>query len=311
MQTTAHIDYISQLEPHIYDKILDMLYEDTMAIIRQLSRFHNGMVSGYFYARFLRIVVPFGLDGKKLLRLMSRSQSIISGSAALLMLHPGAFIPGDLDIYVTAAEAVGLVMDLISSTPYEFSKTIQHKPCDYKNTGGIRTVHWLAHATLNKEINIIVVTGKDPLMTVMQFDATHVMNFITPTGFGCAYPRLTMAKLGLVNALSMIAVSKPNWVKKYDDRRFRIEHKLGDFPRPIIHQCTINPSCPQTPRHTRDAHMMYFDFKIHGEPIRHALHEYRGNVLWGLMAACGIERGQFRKSRYGNWTAGYVYEISM
>lgn len=288
-----------------------MLYEDTIAIIRQLSRFHNGMVSGYFYARFIRIVVPFGLNGRKLLRIMRQSKAIISGSAALLMLHPGAFIPGDLDIYVTAAEAVGLVMDIVTSTSYTFTNSIQHKALDYKNTGGIRSVHLLEHTTLDKKIHIVVVTGKDPLLTVMQFDATLAMNFITPTGFGCAYPRLTMAKRGLANITSRISYGRPDWLEKYKKRHFKIERRLENFDEPIIHQCTVNPSCPKTPRHTRDAHMMYFDFKINGEPVRHTLHEYRGNILWGLKASCGTERGRFDKSSFGNWSAGYTYDISL
>lgn len=292
---TASVDLISEIDSEVYDRILSMLYEGSLSDVRQLSKYHDTMVARMFYGRFCRIIHPFHLDGGTLLLLLRKHSAVISGSAALLMLHPGDFVPGDLDIFVTSARAVSLVLSLVitSNLSYYLCASSESPPHAYDWCNGVEAVHWLRHRTTAHKINVVVVTGHDPLLTIVQFDATHVMNFITCTGFGSAYPRLTMDKVSLLNSPSQEIFARPGWVEKHRLRGFRVEQNMNNLPGYTPHSCTVDPSCPNTIRHIRDHRMMYASFQVPGIAVEHALPSgYSGNIAWGLHSSCGVLRGR-------------------
>lgn len=276
----------------------------TIVLFRQSNRLHNSMVGGYFYERFLTIIAPFELEGLSFLKLLKKTGSIISGSAALLMLFPNAFVPGDLDIFVSSTEALILSMELTINYNFIFTQTMAFGPNMYPHTAPVQAVHWLKNPTSNKQINIIVVTGKDPLEAIMYFNATHVMNFITPTGFGCAYPDLTLLKYSLINVQGG-TIENQQWYNKHKARGFRMKRSLTQCRGFAHHQCTVEPSCPGTSRHLRDSHMMFLEFKIEDRPMKHVLHHYKGNIVWGLDAGCKPHRGDTRRI-WGGKKQGYV-----
>lgn len=305
MITVHGKDSISDLLPDVYDKILDLMDIFAIAQFRQSSRLHNSMVGGYFYEHFLHIIAPFGLEGKQFLKLLKKTGAIVSGSAALLMLFPNSFVPGDLDIFVTATDALILSMEIIINYDYVFSQSIGFGPNAYPNTATIKAVHWLKHPTTDKKINIIVVTGTDALEAILHFNATHVMNFITSTGFASAYPDLTMSKNSLINVCGGTITNQP-WSNKHRARGFKMRQNLSQISGFTHHQCTTDPSCPKTARHIRDAHMMFLEFKTDKRSMKHVLHHYEGNVSWGLEAGCRSHRGDSQRI----WAAkkqGYVH----
>lgn len=250
------------------------------------------LVGEFFYQRFRAVCEPFGIDPMWLLELLGVHRAVVSGSAALLMLFPGRFEPNDLDIFVPHNEASGLMMALVSSGRYTYSNRVVYRDDDdyYGTSPTIEQVHWLNQTGTSRSVNVVVVVGRDPLVAVMSFNATHVMNFVTAHGYGCAYPQLTMAELSIdnVNAATH-AMDGSGWKDKHRNRGFTIEAAAELLPRilPNGHQCSTESSCPLLLRHTGDAGMMYVPFKGENAKAEHTMHRYYHRVVWKLYGTCG------------------------
>lgn len=289
------MDLISNVAPEVYDRVLNMLHAGTLSDIRQLSKYHDTMVARMFYGRLCSVLEPFHFEAASFLSVLGEHNAVLSGSAALLMIHPNDFPPGDLDIFVPGPRSIPLVSSIIllSHHTYSLTPSAPDRSADYQWSGGVDSVHWLKHIATDQRINIIVVKGSDPLVSIAQFDATHAMNFITSTGFGSLYPQLTVSKLSLLNLDPSRYSSRPEWAEKYRTRGYIIESDVSHLPVYGDHRCTTDPSCPNTVRHIRDHHMLYISFLVPNERVQHTLRpSYTSNVAWGLHAACKPKRGR-------------------
>lgn len=280
-----------------------MMDEQSIASMGILNKGHRDSVGRYYYKRFQAIMAPFGLSSDKILNKMARSKAVISGSASLLMLFPGEFKPGDLDIYVPAAKASPFIFSLTVDSGYTLVKDAEKEsePPNYEGSRGISVVHWLKNIALKKTINIIVVPGDNPIVAVMHFGGSHVMTFITPHGFGCAYPDLTLARLSLANPDRQETNHFALWRQKHIVKGFAVE-TADNLVHPTIalgdHQCTVSPLCPRTIRHLRDAEMMYLTFKRPTKSMHHTLEGYTRNVVWGLNGECRYKGGRAAEGDY-------------
>lgn len=306
-------DRISQIDVYLYDRIANFVRVADFARLKQTSRLHSELIAGLFYSRFCKAVATFGLDPLWLLRLLRKTKSIISGSAAVLMVHPDQFVPNDLDIIVDRSNATALILKIVQGSdfhhiggaPGDYSTNLEHKSID--------AIHFLVHRTTNVEIKIIVSRCADPLHVVLNFDSTHVMNVITPTGFASAYPILTSMGRGLFNIPARREVRDQDWLSQQRTRGFKLKNDLrrwGDF---CGHRCTADASCPQTARHFRDTHMLFQEFFIDEKhPRRHPLHHYEGNVVWALHSRCETRRGKGNIiiNHVEEGSLGYVYKIN-
>lgn len=309
----ARIDLIVDLDLNVYDRAVNLFHEDVSLDDRYIRKHQESLVALLYYSRLCGLLKPYSLPAAPLLSILNRHNAIISGSAALWLLHPDSFIPGDLDIYVGGGASAPLIRDIIelSSQSYYLDESVKTEPCDYSLCDGIDTVHWLRHKTEpeDRHVNVIVVVGDDPLVAVFNFDGTHVMNFITSTGFGSAYPSLTMDKRSLLNCPPTRLFSRVGWKAKYQARGFTFTQNYLSFDVP--HTCTVDASCPNTARHLRDSHMLYISFLRPGLKVEHALrHEYRNNISWQLHSSCAPERGR-TGTLFSDSTAGYVFDITM
>lgn len=294
-----------------YYQVLSYLEHETIALVARLSRHHQRSVAQYFYSRFATLMGLFCLDASRVLPILRDRKAVISGSVATLMILPGAFIPGDLDIYVSAYEATSLIIELMVGNSFIYRQTNVGQ--EYRRSPGVSTVHVLEGMRSGKNVHVVVVDGDDPIMAVLQFDATHALNFITATGFGCAYPRLTMAKLSLYTyTYSLPTQSRSLWSKKYSNRGITVGTELAHFPIfPEGHVCGVSAFCPRTVRHLRDRHMYYSSFMVGTKPMVHTLApNYHGNIIWGCKLPCGPERGRPESGWDADaCTASYVYSV--
>lgn len=275
----------------VHDRILQMLDDGAMGGVAQLNPTNQVLIGERYYSRLIRILAPFEVDGDTLLQLLHKHRAIISGSVALLLVHPRIFEAGDIDIYVPTHYAILFLMDLLRCFPsYKFDYADRRKQNSYvyNESLNIRSVHRLFNDSTSKSINLIVVHGDNPIESIFYFDATHMMNFITAFGFGCAYPQLTLDSQAI-----RLRDDHPRheWLVKQADRGFQLASSLQDMVPPVAHSCSIHPSCPLTSRHLRDSHMFYGSFKPDRSPLRHALHNFSGNSTWRLSAPCGPIRG--------------------
>jgi hypothetical protein len=122
---------------------------------------------------------------------MHLTSSLISGSAALLVLLPAQCVPGDLDLYIPwnkTTQTLELISEILD---YEFTGPPDEIKVNY-NFQSIHHIYWLYSKKFEHKINVIVSKTNNTLTPIFEFDSTHPMNFMTAYGLACAYPKLTL-----------------------------------------------------------------------------------------------------------------------
>jgi len=188
------------------------------------------------------------LEPKTFLEFLTRTSTIISGSAALLVFCPGLFIPGDLDIYCSE-ENLDKVLDFFQTyteyaSPTETpAKDELARDVDYdawvfsvNHIAKVQKIYCPPPPKSNREptiVNIIAVQQISPITAISYFHSTPVMNIITGKGAMCIYPELTLRMRGVINTYrsSMSSTTKfTTCLDKYRERGFDLALTLGKWP---------------------------------------------------------------------------------
>ena len=148
-------------------------------------------VAAEFRIRLAMLLVPFfGHHVRHWNGLLRLHGAIMSGSVALaLFLSPIDWVPGDLDVYIGDEAYFPFVTDLERTFPVvlEADMTRRH-PGVYT---GIKRVRRYRTAT-GKRLEIIQSRSSSSMAPLLYFWSSLVMNFITPHGAVCAFPKHTL-----------------------------------------------------------------------------------------------------------------------
>lgn len=245
------------------------------------------------------------------------TNSLISGSGALWCLHPGSFVPGDLNIYVPENRSTLFEEFVVGISGYEKLqpgnttkdlKALYPSPSEF-GTNDIKTVMWFKK--VDKIMNIVVVAGKNALLPIFHFHATFAMNFISCYGLFSTYPKLTMARWGILNLpYQQMPVKVQGWVEKYERRSMECGLTLQAWQEFDNHVCAVNGSCPATPRTLYDRHGLFIPFSTHlllspeTSANRNVIYTHVCSIVWQLKYSC---------STHGRWPHqnGYVHSTTL
>jgi len=162
----------------------------------------------------------FGFGSPPLLLLVLKStNTILSGSAALLLIHPGLFHAKDLNFYTADDDDNPTLGYFLESCGYEAVPT----PADVVRTfysDSVRSI--LAYrrtvGSVSTHISVVFVYPPTPVAAVVEFHSTVVMNFLTWYGLVVLYPELTLFRQGVV--LQGDSPSLRSCVAEYERRGF-------------------------------------------------------------------------------------------
>lgn len=271
-----------------------------MTALARTSKYWDHKRSMCMYLRVVNLLKHFQIDPKTFLEFLTRSDTIISGSAALLVFCPGLFTPGDLDIYC-AEEKLNEVLDFFETfTEY---RSPEESPAEEELARDVDYNLWAAsenyiakvlklycspqpesECTEATMVNIIAVRRIHPITSISHFHSTPVMNIITGKGVICMYPEITLRMRGVVNTQRHTTAPTEkfgNCLNKYRKRGFELALSLGKWPglrpdfartKPMkdIPLCAISfPELPATAETKR-------------VPKRAVLDEELWNLAWGL-----------------------------
>lgn len=130
--------------------------------------------------------------------MMQSTGTILSGSAALEMALPGSAPPNDLDFYCPRGQLTSVLTFFVHHQEY-VDVTEGTGECDpYGDLWvGIKAVHRMQHTSHpSRTINVIESTTPSPIVPVLFFHSTVVMNFVSSDGLMMLYPTLTSKKRG-------------------------------------------------------------------------------------------------------------------
>ncbi|KAF9454287.1 hypothetical protein P691DRAFT_717714 [Macrolepiota fuliginosa MF-IS2] len=266
MEVDSPVLDLNGFPEELREKIMDACDVRSMTALARTSKYWDRKRSECIYFRVVSILADFQLDPKTFLEFLTRTSSVISGSAALLVFCPGLFIPGDLDLYCSE-ENLDDVLDLLNTfteyrSPEESSsKEELIKDRDYEDFSEncIAKVLKLSCCPPPEStrmdptiVNIIAVRDVHPITAISHFHSTPVMNVITGKGAMCMYPELTLRMRGIINTHRHSMKSRKkfeNCLNKYRQRGFDLGLTLGKWPglRPDLARKNKLKSIPLCP----------------------------------------------------------------
>lgn len=265
---------------------------DSLHRFAATSRSNYDMVAALHKRRTCEMLSRFSNRPSALLDVMETADAVVSGSAALAMIIPNTFVPADLDIYVPYSNE-GLVSDHLTSVLgyQEEERTSRPHPDMVSYPGRI-----IAHVSLFRNglvsVHVVSIVGNNAVLPLFQFHSTIVMNFISSHGLYSAYPRLTLARQGLINVAGKLDQAQLVCIEKYTQRGFTLGHRLPNSEYDT-HQCGKDDSCPRTLRMLHDyggAFWPFTSFDIRKQR-KNPRYNTETSALWMLRCRQCIDEG--------------------
>ncbi|KAF8180863.1 hypothetical protein BJ912DRAFT_854980 [Pholiota molesta] len=218
---------------------------------------------------------------------MDLTDTLVSGSWALYVLHPGMFTPGDLDLYISKCDRrVNMLMRFLESRHYVVESVADAYYIDYVDpvANDIHRILRLSQETRPHAptINVVISRSASSIRPIFSFHSTIVMNFLAWYGLVCLYPRLSLARRGLINApANGSRVSR--WIKKYRLRGFDLQTSLTCWGDIVTHECRQTPDCPLTTRRVISQNVLFIPVENNRR-----LEEFIQDETWHLRVPCPL-----------------------
>ncbi|KAJ2920750.1 hypothetical protein H1R20_g16344, partial [Candolleomyces eurysporus] len=217
------------------------------------------------------------LNATSVLRMMELTDTVISGSFVHPVISRGTLVPNDLDLFTTL-RTFGMVLSYFRKKGYADCKEVypqgSRRPAYRSNLKDISFIFELRNKKVYK-INVIVSKGR-PLLPILQFHSTPVMNYIAYHGLVCLYD-ITIYQLGINNYVNPPARVQ-QCIVKYEHRGFEIWDRFEEE-----HTCKIDGCCAQTIRSLFDRDMVHFQFPDSAEIPHGELRKSEAEVaVWRL-----------------------------
>ncbi|KAG6836254.1 hypothetical protein H0H93_009778 [Arthromyces matolae] len=218
------------------------------------------LVRNHIKSKISLLLKRFSLDDF-FLELLDTFGGVISGSAALWVINPWTFNPGDLDIYMSWHTCDGFVQTLID----HYGMTIVPTPPTQKYDeppGQISTIYSLRHGSHKIEI---MESRNSSLMPIFSFHSTVVMNCVTSTSIFCAFPYLTSSYRNLASYAFHPIVEKTisrrqTQLTKYEARGYDGRWDLDDWDDIRNSPPLMEANHQFKWRTARDRHCLWFDY---------------------------------------------------
>jgi len=210
---------------------------------------------------------------------MCRTSTIISGSAALTLIHPDQFLPNDIDFYVLPF-GFAAILEFIQDHGYKI-KPYNRALCNYfhQNIVVVKLIHPVSHKSIN------VITGLDShvVKLVTCFHSTLLMNYLSWFGLVDLYPEWTLEKCSLI--ITDTPVSRECQMK-YVNCGYTTHHNVAELMQPLQeHICQADLYCPASIRSLHDGHCLVEPF----EPDGFDINTSECDMTWPLSILCSFD----------------------
>lgn len=218
--------------------------------------------------------------------MMALTNTVISGSWALLAIFPDSFIPGDLDFYTAKSQSnnYGLFIPFLESRGYRIVSFADAnygpgpEPENFPENTEIEFIFKLSNGTTF--INVVFSQSQSGLQPIFEFHSTVVMNYIAWYGVVCLYPGLTLKRRGLINH-HVLPSRVAACIEKYRSRGFDLQPSLGIWNSTRAHICEEDPNCPNSRRHILSPSVFFVTFRE-----GFSLEDFEDDIEWKLRINC-------------------------
>jgi len=198
-----------------------------------------------------------------LLLVLKATNTILSGSAALLLVHPGLFDAKDLNFYTANEGDNPTLRYFLESCGYEAVPAHADVVRTFYSDS-VRSI--LAYrrvvGSVSTHVSVVFVYPPTPVAAVVEFHSTLVMNYLSWYGMVVLYPELTLFRQGVV--IQGDSPSLRGCVAEYERRGFH-------FLTPMV------PSL-RGERSLQDDGVLILSFRGESEDVRSLVEEFE----WSL-----------------------------
>ncbi|KAF6747100.1 hypothetical protein DFP72DRAFT_1075746 [Ephemerocybe angulata] len=161
--------------------------------------------------RLTLLIEPYELPLYTLLLILDRTNTVISGSLALELVHPTGIIPNNLDLYCPNQEADAICSFLFTKgyVPVPDHPIYPLIIDDVPGRNCIEAVRTLRHTAKGAIIHVVVSDSSSPLAPVFSVHSTFMMNFISANAIYSCYPSLTEQGIGVRNVTDKMVQVQP------------------------------------------------------------------------------------------------------
>lgn len=150
-------------------------------------------------AKLHAVLMMCGLDPIITLRGLGETGSVISGSVPVAVMKDLSFLPNDVDIYVPESQEATMHDVVLNRLDFSRSRDAIVKYPEYM---GIRKIQWFTKGA--SKINLMIVAGENPLLSIIKFHSTIVMNIVTFRGMLILFPDMSADGLSLANSQQLL-----------------------------------------------------------------------------------------------------------
>ncbi|KAJ7019258.1 hypothetical protein C8F04DRAFT_1197906 [Mycena alexandri] len=252
---------------------------------------YNSAFKAHMLSITYQSISKFEIPPQKFMKFMLSTSSIIAGSVPANILSGNNFLPSDLDVITPSSQEES--MRTIFTDVLGFVEDGSTVPYCLQDTA--RMVH--SYKKNEKSVRLWIAGGENPTVPVMLTTSTFVMNFISPWGIYCAYPRLTLLKRAIINHFAEdgpnsrfdLAYSKVGTTfDKYTARgvSFAVDDR-GWTDTCKGHRCYVSPTCTHTTRNLYDPWGMHIPFPVVYEEVapyiaQNTRYDSSHTTIWSL-----------------------------
>ncbi|KAG0691708.1 hypothetical protein DFH29DRAFT_819127 [Suillus ampliporus] len=252
---------VSRLPRDVVENVLKFLDLLDLESFAQTSVLHESWVVKYVHHRRSVLFALFLIHIPEFIALLDRTQSVVSGLAALSLIQSEeeATAIQDIDVYTTEPYQSETLQFLKEVEGYETISNFCWLPIYWDSA----VVNLVRLCKGDRRMDVIITNYDSSITPLFQFHSTPVMNFISAHTICCAYPAWTLSHKGLIhpriyteNATNLSSVAALN---KYSSRGFNLLSDIADFGVADFggaHHCYQSYYCPQTTRNSNDQGML-------------------------------------------------------
>lgn len=193
--------FLPRIQPELHGMFADEMDLLSLTKWRSTCSINYSEARDSFRRSLTKLLNPFVPDPQSLLDIVAEHHGIFGGELALsFMLRDRSYLPQDLEIFASHFDFEGLC-DAVTDDPTIAEKIQGHT---YIHNTVIRSLRRLVSVTLILHMSgsrIILIhrsytnSASAPLTRSV---CTALSNFVTPYGFGCSHPALTLVRRALL-----------------------------------------------------------------------------------------------------------------
>lgn len=231
-------------------------------------------IRSHLQDRFHGLLDPYVTGVDDFAAFMQDHHVLISGSTVFKFIDP-AFVdewripPSDLDLYAPLSRHRELVNYLLLREGYVIvNEAPPLPPNDVTRqtmmsycAGNDEIVRITRMTKDGRSIDVVCSKSESPLLPILRFHSTAVMNALSPDYVFVAYREMTFARHSQLNPSNAVTnEARTKWIS----RGFSLVQNAGQWQ--IQHNCRSDSSCPHTVRVTNDRGSLLWSFTQKSTP---------------------------------------------